>query len=155
MPTEPSASRPTTRLAAAERREAILDAAEMVFVHAGLHATGTRDLAQASGVTEPVLYRHFPGKTSLFIAVVSRMIDQGIQDLSQAKTNQEKNHAIRRALEALLLIDAAADVEEATAVARNRRTALEKAIATSTGHPGATELTQRLGELVIHRIDQA
>ena len=155
MPTEPSASRPTTRLAAAERREAILDAAEMVFVQAGLHATGTRELAQACGVTEPVLYRHFPGKTAIFIAVVSRMIDQGIQHLSQAKNNQEKDQAIRRSLEAFLLIDAAADVEEATAFARNRRVALEEAISTSTGQPGETELPHRLGQLVILRIDQA
>lgn len=62
--------RPTARLEASARREQLLDCALTVFARTGLHGTGTRDLARAAKVTEPVLYRHFRGKEALFAAVL-------------------------------------------------------------------------------------
>lgn len=60
------------RLPAAERREQILHAALGCFARRGYVGSGTRDLARAAGVTEPILYRHFDGKAGLFEAVVER-----------------------------------------------------------------------------------
>jgi AcrR family transcriptional regulator len=65
------ASRSGARLPGTARRAAILEAALPVFATRGLAGTGTRDLARAAGVTEPVLYRHFPSKTDLFLAVLA------------------------------------------------------------------------------------
>jgi AcrR family transcriptional regulator len=59
-------------MVAAERREALLQAALPLFARRGLHGTGTRELAAAAGVTEPILYRHFPGKEALYLAVLER-----------------------------------------------------------------------------------
>lgn len=64
------------RLPAAERKEAILAAALPVFATRGAEGATTRDLAKAAGVTEPILYRHFPSKTELFEAVVARATDR-------------------------------------------------------------------------------
>lgn len=61
---------PKRRLKAEERRAQILDTALPVFAQRGYMGTGTRDLARAAGVTEPVLYRHFAGKSGLFCALV-------------------------------------------------------------------------------------
>lgn len=61
---------PRRRLSAPERRAALLEAALPCFARRGYAGTGTRDLARAAGVTEPILYRHFPSKAGLFQAVL-------------------------------------------------------------------------------------
>lgn len=70
-PAPPLPATPRGRLPAPERREAILKAALPLFARRGWLGTGTRELARAAGVTEPVLYRHFPDKEALFLAVLS------------------------------------------------------------------------------------
>jgi AcrR family transcriptional regulator len=57
---------PRRRLSAEERRVEILDAAKRVFGEAGYHETTTKDIAAAAGVSEALLYQHFPGKRQLF-----------------------------------------------------------------------------------------
>lgn len=52
------------------RRGEILDAALAVFAEKGYSAGSMRDIAARVGVTEPALYRHFPGKEALFRALV-------------------------------------------------------------------------------------
>jgi AcrR family transcriptional regulator len=60
------------RLTATARREAILDAAKPVFGALGYHLATTREIASAAGVSEALLYQHFPGKRQLFEAVINR-----------------------------------------------------------------------------------
>jgi len=48
-----------------------LTAAKDVFGAHGYHATTTRDIAAAAGVSEALLYQHFDGKRQLFEAVVN------------------------------------------------------------------------------------
>jgi len=66
---EPTAA-PPRRLAATERRRAILDAARPVFARRGFHGAGTADIASAANCSEPMLYKHFPSKLDLFAAVL-------------------------------------------------------------------------------------
>jgi len=63
---------PRARLTADERKEAILEAARPVFGARGYHSTTTREIAAAAGVSEALLYQHFPGKSELFMEVVDR-----------------------------------------------------------------------------------
>jgi len=72
------------RLPSAERREQILGAALPCFARRGYIGAGTRDLARAAGITEPILYRHFEGKAGLFRAVVERAGDQLTAALEEA-----------------------------------------------------------------------
>ena len=67
-----STDRATRRLPAEQRREVILDAAEKVFGGMGYHEATTREIASAAGVSEALLYQHFPGKRQLFEAVIKR-----------------------------------------------------------------------------------
>ena len=55
-----------------ERREEILAAAERVFAARGLHGTPTLDIAKAAGISQAYLFRLYPTKTALFIALVAR-----------------------------------------------------------------------------------
>ncbi len=59
----------TSRLSAEERREAILKAVRRVFADKGFHGTTTRELAEAAGVSEALLFKHFPTKEALFVAM--------------------------------------------------------------------------------------
>jgi AcrR family transcriptional regulator len=72
------------RLPAEARRAAILAAALPLFAARGLDGTTTRDLARAAGVTEPVLYRHFPSKDDLFAAVLDAGVARLLEALSRA-----------------------------------------------------------------------
>jgi AcrR family transcriptional regulator len=54
-----------------ERRDQILDAALKVFAERGFHGATTRELAKASGVSEALMFRHFPSKEDLYLALQS------------------------------------------------------------------------------------
>jgi len=58
----------TTRLTAAERREAILAAALRVFSEGSYAGATTAEIAREAGVSEPILYRHFSSKRALYFA---------------------------------------------------------------------------------------
>src|ERR1700727_2793948 len=49
-----------------ERRKAIVMAAVPLFARTGFAGTTTRELAAAAGVSEALLFRHFPSKQSLY-----------------------------------------------------------------------------------------
>ena len=69
-----TADRPTaTRLPAAERRRQLLDVALEVFAAKGFHETSMNDVAEAAGVTKPVLYQHFESKKALYSELVDEM----------------------------------------------------------------------------------
>jgi AcrR family transcriptional regulator len=54
---------------ATERRAAIIAAVRRVFAERGFHGTTTRALAAAAGVSEALLFKHFPDKEALFSAM--------------------------------------------------------------------------------------
>jgi AcrR family transcriptional regulator len=64
------------RLSASERREAILQTAIRLFAQNGFRGTTTRELAQAVGVSEPVLYQHFPSKSDLYKAIIETLMER-------------------------------------------------------------------------------
>jgi AcrR family transcriptional regulator len=58
------------RLKAPQRREQLIEVATKLFAKSGYDATTTAAIAEAAGVTEPILYRHFDSKQELFVAIV-------------------------------------------------------------------------------------
>jgi AcrR family transcriptional regulator len=59
----------TGKLSGDERREAIIRAVRRVFAERGFHGTTTRALAEAAGVSEALLFKHFPNKEALYSAM--------------------------------------------------------------------------------------
>lgn len=59
-----------SRMSSEERRAAIIQAAVRLFGERGFRGTTTRALAEAVGVTEPVLYEHFKSKRDLYWAII-------------------------------------------------------------------------------------
>jgi AcrR family transcriptional regulator len=71
--------------APAETREQILDAALSVIQTHGLGRTTTKEIAQAAGISEAALYRHFADKTELCLCVMAERVPQlmtAVQDLA-------------------------------------------------------------------------
>ena len=63
----PKMSTPTRkRLSAEARKAAIAKAALPLFASCGYDGVSTRDLAEASGVSEALLFRYYPSKRALF-----------------------------------------------------------------------------------------
>jgi AcrR family transcriptional regulator len=60
---------PTTKLSSEERRAAIIKAVRRLFADKGFHGTTTRELAEAAGVSEALLFKHFPNKEALYSAM--------------------------------------------------------------------------------------
>jgi AcrR family transcriptional regulator len=60
----------SSRLPAARRREQLLEVALHVFASRGFHQTSMNDVADAAGVTKPVLYQHFSSKRALYLELL-------------------------------------------------------------------------------------
>ena len=58
------------RLPAARRRRQLLDVALESFAANGFHRTSMEDIADAAGVTKPVLYQHFSSKRELYLELL-------------------------------------------------------------------------------------
>ena len=66
---------PTVRMSAAERRMAVLRAARIEFGLAGLAGASTEAIARRVGVSQPYLFRLFPSKKAIFLAVIDDCFD--------------------------------------------------------------------------------
>lgn len=73
----------SNRLSSQDRRSAILAAAVRLFSERGFRGVTTRELASTLGVSEPVLYQHFPSKKELYAAIIEESKDQGYHDALQ------------------------------------------------------------------------
>ena len=71
---------PAERHSAAERREEILDAACEVIAGAGFAGATTADIARRAGISQPYVFRFFPSKKDLSLAVVDRCVSQLLSD---------------------------------------------------------------------------
>src|SRR2546423_13104412 len=72
-----------TRLDNDERRQAIVDAAVPLFARKGFGGTTTRELAEAAGISEALLFRHFPSKQLLYREILQQVGCQGDPALEQ------------------------------------------------------------------------
>ena len=72
------------RLPAEERRRQLLDVALDIFAERGFHSTAMDEVAQAAGVTKPVLYQHFPSKRALYVELLEDVGNQLLTQLTGA-----------------------------------------------------------------------
>jgi len=140
------------RMSAVERRELVLEAAVGEFAVHGLAGTSTEDVARRAGISQPYLFRLFPTKKALFLALVDRCfrrVEDAFTTAAGDRTGDEALAAMADAYE-LLLDDrtllrlqmqayAACDDPEIRA-------------ATRAGYKKLWELTERLTGLPFQRV---
>jgi AcrR family transcriptional regulator len=82
------------RLRAAERRAQLLGVARRLFARDGYRGASMESIAEAAGVTKPVLYQHFSSKRALYSALLANDLGRLTQELetafSQAGDNDER-----------------------------------------------------------------
>ena len=62
-------SKSSIKMSSEQRRAAIIKAVRRVFAEKGFDGTTTRELAVAAGVSEALLFKHFPNKEALYSAM--------------------------------------------------------------------------------------
>jgi TetR/AcrR family transcriptional regulator len=67
----------TNRLPPSDRRRQLVETALDFFSRKGFGGTTTKEIAAAAGVTEAIIFRHFPTKTDLYNAVLDHHHDTG------------------------------------------------------------------------------
>ena len=96
------------RSTAAERRTAVLAAAQVAFAGGGLHGTSTEDIAEAAGISQPYLFRLFGTKKKLFVATVERCMEETLELFREAAgelRGEEALHAMGLAYVAMVTGD--------------------------------------------------
>ncbi len=96
-----TATAPATTDRGRRRREAVLDAAAELFLDRGFHGTSVDDVGQAAGISGPGLYRHFPSKDALLMAVFDR-IWRRLKPALDAAEGEAPADALRTLLDAQL-----------------------------------------------------
>jgi AcrR family transcriptional regulator len=64
------------KLTGIERRERIIQAAMEVFSRNGFRGTTLRQLARRAGISEAMIYHHFPSKEALYDAMLEKRIEE-------------------------------------------------------------------------------
>lgn len=83
----------SVRLSATARREQLLDVAVRVFARNGYHTTSMNDVAEAAGVTKPVLYQHFASKRDLYLALLDEVGHRLLTRIAKATTEAPDGRA--------------------------------------------------------------
>jgi len=85
------------RLPAVRRRRQLLDVALEVFARQGYHSTSMDEVAEAAGVTKPVLYQHFDSKRELYRELLTdvgqRLVEEVLKATASASGPREQVEA--------------------------------------------------------------
>ncbi|WP_158887029.1 TetR/AcrR family transcriptional regulator [Amycolatopsis anabasis] len=101
-PGEPEPAPPQTGLGTPSRREQLLEAATELFRRRGFHAVSMEEIGAATGIAGPSVYRHFPSKAGLMIAICQRAADRlalGAEYALRRSSPPDENEALRRLTE--------------------------------------------------------
>ena len=85
----PSPDRPPKRLTAGERRRQLFAVALALFAERGYRATTMDDVAEAAGVTKPLVYQHFSSKRALYLELVDSVARELLAAVARATAAAE------------------------------------------------------------------
>jgi AcrR family transcriptional regulator len=96
---------PAARMAGEERRLQILRVAISLFARKGFRGTTTKEIAQAAGVSEAIIFRHFATKEELYSAILDHKActGGGLDDICKAVSEAVESKDDRAVFEGLAL----------------------------------------------------
>lgn len=80
------------RMPAAARRSQLLEVALARFAAGGYHETSMEEIAEAAGVTKPVLYQHFSSKQELFLELLDTVGRDLLHDVEARAAAEAQPH---------------------------------------------------------------
>ncbi|GAA4545931.1 TetR/AcrR family transcriptional regulator [Amycolatopsis samaneae] len=87
---------PLAVLGTPSRREQLLSEATRLFADRGFRAVSMEDIGSAAGITGPSVYRHFPSKGALVVAIGHRAGDRLAVAAEEALRAADERDALRR-----------------------------------------------------------
>jgi AcrR family transcriptional regulator len=75
---------PIRRLSGGERRKQLFEVALRLFAERGYRATTMDDVAEAAGVTKPLVYQHFSSKRALYLELVDSVAQELLDAVGRA-----------------------------------------------------------------------
>lgn len=81
-------------MSAEERRESVVRAAISEFARGGYHGTSTEAIAKRVGVSQPYLFRLFPGKKAIFLAAAERCLEETVRTFEEASEGLHGEEAL-------------------------------------------------------------
>jgi AcrR family transcriptional regulator len=69
------------RLSAESRRRQIVEIASGLFSQKGFRGTTTKEIAENAGVSEAIIFRHFPTKRALYSAIIDHKTQQSSEQI--------------------------------------------------------------------------
>ena len=100
-----SAAAGRKRLTAAERRAQLIEVAISVFGQRGFRGATTKAIADAAGISEATIFRHFPSKDDLYVAAFRQRTGVGtaqfvalLEGLADRHEDEELLRALGRAM---------------------------------------------------------
>lgn len=82
-----------------DSRQLILDAALMLFSEKGFSGTTTREISQRAGFAEGTVFRYFPTKKDILIALAKPPALEELQKVMESLPNRDEEENLRRILE--------------------------------------------------------
>ena len=85
------------RLSGEERRHMIIEAALSLFSRKGFRGTTTKEIAQAAGCSEAMLFKHFATKDALYSAILESkvQIEETLAKARQAAARRDDAGVLR------------------------------------------------------------
>jgi TetR/AcrR family transcriptional regulator len=91
------------RLSSRDRKSQILAAAMELFSDRGFHATRTRELAERAGVSEALIFRHFPTKEALIRAILELVgLEERVHEMEERLEKIPAREGLRAIAEEVL-----------------------------------------------------
>ncbi|MER7862002.1 helix-turn-helix domain-containing protein [Amycolatopsis japonica] len=87
---------PSMALGEPSRREQILAAATELFGQRGFRSVSMEEIGAAAGIAGPSVYRHFPSKAALMVAIGHRAADRLALAAERALRTDDERDALRR-----------------------------------------------------------
>ncbi|ALA57032.1 putative Transcriptional regulator acrR [Nitrospira moscoviensis] len=88
-----TASKPT-RTSSQERQASLIAAAASLFARKGFNGTTTKEIAKAAGVSEALVFKHFPTKHALYAAILAEKVT--VNELLEAIEDSARKRDDRR-----------------------------------------------------------
>lgn len=146
-----------------DRRAQILSIAQELFARDGFHHVSMDDIAEGAEVSKPVLYRHFPSKLDLYLAVVDQRgeelvsaVDAEVARAAAPGSPPSGYEVVRAIIEAYVaFVENAGDTVELLFESDVTRDAAVRARVEHASHLAARTVCRGLEELTPLEHDQA
>lgn len=168
QPAHPAQPARRVRMAAADRRVAILDAAMEAFASRGYHGTSIDDIASNAGISKALIYEHFSSKRDLHATLIAQQADELFGRLrANASPDRAPEARLRGGVDAFLgfveerreawraLFRDAADPELGDVVERVQRDATAAIVALMLADPDTSVEAEQEVEIVANMLSGA